>query len=382
MSDPGGIPELVYNHPDGRQRTRLEMDQWLRSEFPKIHWLRIVSNKLFGLPKTVAWDMREIVLRHWLLDEMVRRQLIVGDVLGVNATASHDDDVELRQLTQRLSVLIQVGQAVQPQHAEGIDMNNYVPPPPPVMGPPNGQQAPQQQSYPPGPPPPPGAPQMGPGGYAPPGPPAGPPMQPPAPQFTQPPAPQQFAQPPGPPAGAPNMTQGYGPPPGVPMGPPPGAPPMAAAPPGPPGPPQGAPTGGGRRGPRKAAPDAQPAAPQPMAPPVGGPPGAPQGFAPAGYAPQAPQAGVQMPPNMASGGPTGVPVPTFQAPVAPQQAAAPDPRIDQLIQLVTAQNQQIASLKNDVQLLSQATTVTLRYVYQKPGTAAVADFLRELGVPQ
>lgn len=350
MSDPGGIPELKYAHPDGRLRTRLEMEQWLRQEVPKVHWLRIIASRVFGLTKQISWDMKEIVLKHWLLDEMVRRQAIVGDQLGVNANASNDEG-EVRQFTQRLAALIQSGQAVQPQHAEGIDMSGYQPPPPPMIGgpvPPNGQQ---QMAYPPGPPQPP-QPQGPPQGYAHP---PGPPQQP---QYQQPPM-----APPGPPG--PSMAPpGYGPPPGPPMGPPPGVPQVPQQ------------TGGGRRGRKPADQAAQPA----------GPPAPPQGFAPPPFpaGPQAPVAAPQMPP------PGFAPAPTVQLP--PQQfqvpapgAASVDPginqKLEQLLSLVSQQATKQAALEKKYEMMSMMLTIIGRAMYHKQGSPDIVGFLNELQIP-
>lgn len=371
MSNSGGIPELIYNHPDGRQRTRLEMEQWLRQEIPKVHWLRIIANRVFGLEKKLSWDMREIVLKHWLLDEMVRRQYIVGDQLGINQNSSNDE-AELRQFTQRLASLIQAGQAVFPQHVEGVDMTQFQPPPPPVMGgspvPPNGQQA-----YPPGPPQPPGPP----GGYAQPQP---PPMAPPG-NYAQPPqpppAPQQAYAPPPQPQGPPG---GYAPPPpagpnmaGPPMGPPPGIPQAAPQP-----------SAGGRRGGNRKVEQAG-APQQPPAPPVG----PPAGFAPA--APPFPQQGAPAPGGFAPLPPNGqqsfqMPAPAAAPPQAPQvQQATVDPqlgaKIDQILTLVSQQATRITALEREVKMLGQLNTVLGRAMYQKPGSQDPAGFLTELGLP-
>lgn len=354
MSDSGGIPELQTSKPDGSLKTRIEMDEWLRKEVPKVHWLRIHASRTYGLPKQISFDMKEILLRHWILDEMVRRGLIIGDQLGVNTT-NYNDESENRQFTQRLFSAIQSGYAVQPQHAEGIDMNGYTPPPPPVMGPP-GAPAPGP-SYPAGPPPQqyqqPGPPQMA-GGY-----PAGPP-QPPGPP------PQQYAAPQGPPVGPP----GYAPPPaGVPVAPQQMAGPAM-------GPPVG-PQTNGRRGKRA---DAAPSAPMPATPVP--PPGAPQGFAPAGYT-QAPQG---------------------FAPPMPQQAQAPQQQeasvdvdvdltpvlqkidqlsgiVNQLVGIVNQQAQSNAAMQKKVEMLSMVCTLIGRAYYQKQGSVDAAGFLTEVGVP-
>lgn len=363
MSDSGGIPALQYKRLDGGPRTRLEMDEWLRKEVPKVHWLRLHASRTLGLPKQISWDMSEIVLRHWILDEMIRRQLIVGDLLGVNQN-SYNDESELRQFAQRLSALLQTGQAIQPQHAEGIDMNGYTPPPPPMGGVP---QQPQQSTY-QGPPSPPG----------PPGPPMGGPSYPSAP-----PGPPQFQQqPPSPPAGPP----GYAPPPaGVPMAPPPmqaGPPPMGPPAAGPP-----APTGG-RRGKRADA-------PQQMAPPTGPVPpmnpGAPQGFSPVG-APPAPGYAPQIMNNPMVPGVQGVPQglvqppQTFQQAPQPQQAPQVDlstvhTKLDQVLNHLNSLAARNAVLERNLTLLSMAVVLIGRSMFQKPGALDAAAFLTEYEVP-
>lgn len=355
MNDSGGVPELQCSHPDGRPRTRLEMDEWLRKEVPKVHWLRIHASRTLGLPKQISWDMREIVLRHWILDEMIRKQLITGYELGINPNTSNDD-VEIRQFTQRLAALIQAGQAVQPQHAEGVDMNGYTPPPPPVMG--GAPQAAPQAAYPAGPPAPPGVPMGAPGGYQ-----------------SALPGPPQFQPPPGSPAGPP----GYAPPPsGVPMAPPSMQPGPGPAPMGPPGAPPAGPPANGRRAKRGDAPQqvAPPAAP---VPPMGAQ--APQGFAPAGYAqPPAPQGFAPPMPTQQA-----VPPQTYQA--APVQQT---PQVDlssvntQLSQVLNTLNSiavRNAALEKKVEILSMMNTVLCRGIYQKAGNTDAAAFLTELGVP-
>jgi hypothetical protein len=365
MSDSGGIPELQYCHPDGVPKTRLEMDQWLRKEVPKVHWLRIHACRTLNLPKQISWGMQEIILRHWMLDEMVRRQLIIGSILGVNAT-SYNDETELRQFAQRLTAMIQAGQAVQPQQAEGIDMSGYTPPPPPVMG--GAPQQPSQPSAypsgPPGPPPPPPGVPMGPPGYQPQ---QAQPQYAPTPQAPAPMGPPGYQQPAGPPMGPPSMG-----PPGVPpAGPPPSAPPQA-------------PSAPGRRK-REVAPGAPPppAAPVPsMGPPPSGPPA---GFAPAGYsAPAAP--------------PGFGPPPAPQVQMSQPVAAAPSidvsalaQKIDQLLGVIGElrnENAHIlsanAAAAKDMKLLSMITVLLLRGVYQTPGNSEAADLLKELGyqIPQ
>ncbi len=359
MDEPSSIPALNYCHPDGTPRTRLEMEQWLRSEVPKVHWLRIIANRIFQLPKQISWDMREIVLKHWLLDEMIRQRFITGDVLGINSNDSNNES-ELRQFTQKLVALIQSGQAVQPQHSEGIDMTSFTPPPP-SMGPqPNGQpNMPSPMSMPPGPP---MAPVM----------------------------PQQYQQAPAPPMAGPS---GYGPPPGPPMS----APPMNGPPMGPPSsPPPGvaaAPTA-----PRRGRPPKDPSAhatPTPTVPQAG----------PPGYTPVAPaQPQVTMSPSTPPGF-TAVTMPavvsmpsvagTF-APLPAQVVQTPElsiksdqkaellkleQKIDQLIELNKKQSTEVASLTRKVEMTSMVATILVRSIYQKAGSPDVAVLLAELGSP-
>lgn len=338
MAEPGGIPDLSYCHIDGTPRTRLEMEQWLRSEVPKVHWLRIIANRIFHLPKQISWDMREIVLKHWLLDEMVRQRFITGDVLGINSNASNDES-ELRQFTQKLVALIQSGQAVQPQHSEGIDMTSYTtPPPPPVTSQPNGQSNMQ---------------------------PPGPPMAPSMPQFHQAPSPPMgppgYSAPPGPPMSAPPMN---GPPMGPPSSPPPGVAPAPTTP---------------RRGRPPKDPSANVSPPNTVvsSTPVGFPMAAP------------PQVSMPSIPAVNHGGfaPLPAAVPSAQT----LSAASPtaellkfEQKLDQLLILNKKQSEEITSLQRKIEIASMVTTLLVRSIYQKPGTTDAATLLTELGstVPQ
>lgn len=350
MSDSGSIPDFQYNHADGTKRTRFEMDQWLRAEVPKVHWLRLHASKTFKLPKNISWDMREIVLRHWLLDEMIRQNLISGDQLGVNTTASNDE-TELRQFIQRLASFIQSGYAVQPQHAEGIDMTSFTPPPPPV----GGISTQTYSAGPPAPPPPPGPPgvPMGPPGYQ-------PPMAPP-----------NYS----PPGYAPPMG-----PPGVPSSPPPT---MTPAPVGPPAP------GPGRRKRAEAAPSASP--PAAPVPPMGPPPGFPQptNFAPVGgFVPVGPHplGGITGTPA-ATAAMMGAQTVTLHAPAVLQPTTPVADltgvltKLDQVLNNLHSAFARISVLDKKIELLSLMNTVLCRAVYGKIGTPDVEGFLKELGVP-
>ncbi len=400
----GAIPELDYRHPDGRLLTRLEMDQEIRAKWPKIHWLRIRANTAYGLNKHACHGMTEIVLRHWTLDEMVRRGQIIGDQVGISLS-NYEDETEKRQFTQRLAAMIHAGQAITPKEGEGVDMSNMpqVPPPPvmtngqtpfapppmgpvpagyqPPAGPPGGFQPPAPPfaagPVPPGMAVPPAPPQQG---FTPAVPPQG--FNPPQPQMQQPqfqqPVPQQpqfqppqpqFQQPQMPP-----MQQGYAPPAGPP-GPPMAAPPQAGP----------APTGGRGRPKKQEAAPAQPPPPAMPVPPMG------QNFPPQQMAPQIP-----------AGIPAGMPgIPAFpaqgggfpnQAPV-PQQhievQAAPAPTIDlspisnqiaQLTNIIQAQAQAIAQLQKQVTILSMGAALTMRAAFQRQGEADMAGALKELGV--
>ena len=368
MAGPDTIPELSYQKPDGSLFSRLEMEEQTRQVWPKIHWVRLMANKIYGLPRQAAFDMKEAFIRHWVLDEMVRRGQITGDVSGVDAQ-TYNDDATSRQFIQRLQFLIQAGQAIVPKEGEGVDMSGFTPPPPPMgmMPPPNGQ--PQQMPFQPP------APQ----GFAPPMPqgmpPQGPPqMQPPmAPPQMQPPQgpPQQQYAPPMPGAGMPQMPQ-------TPVPPMPGALPPQM-------PQQAAPQAGGRRkrgGDQQAAPGQQQAAPVPPMP--SGPPGGgfqpPPQFAPPGAPPMMQQPPGAPPPQFAAP-PAGPP--QFAAPPQPQQQApqpvpvAPDPALLQKLDQVLA-NQ--ARLSADLAVVQAGICVALRATYQQPGDANLRTFLTGLGI--
>jgi hypothetical protein len=379
MAGPESIPELTYQKPDGSLFNRLEMEEQMRKVWPKIHWVRLKANKIYGLSRQAAFDMREAVIRHWTLDEMIRRGQISGDMSGVDAI-TYNDEAVTRQFIQSLQYLIQSGQAITPSEGEGIDMNNFVPPPPPMgaVPPPNGapQQQPMQFQQP--------APQ----GFPPPGMPAGMPATPPgppmAPQQMQPPPmqqPPQMMMPPGGPQYAPPMP-GTGMPqmPSTPVPPMPGSPPPQM-----PAPQQATPQGGGRRkrggGGDQPPPQAAPVPPMPGAggpqgypPPAQfGPPGAPQPMGPPGV----PQGGYAPPP-------AGPPQQQFSAPPMQQApapvAAAPDPRLDQVL----ANQQQIiagqAKLLQEWTVLQAGLATWLRATYQRPGAPDLKTTLTELGI--
>lgn len=334
MADPGTIfeiPQFEYTKPDGEKRTRLEMDQWLREQYPRPHWLRIRANKDFRLPKPISWDMKEIVLRHWILDEMVRCGLITGDVLGINASNSNDES-ELRQFTQKLSVFIQSGQAVQPQNSEGVDMSQFTPPPPPTMGAPtaNAQNSNPSSFTPPGPPGPPGPPV-----------PAGPAfVAPPPPTGSVPPT-NYPSTPPSPPSFPPQAVQ-----PPV-SAPPTGTPPVTAAP------------QEERRG-RRPKVQTQPNVP-----------------APALVSPQTPTPSPSFTP------PQFTP-PTIGA-VATSPAAVPDlgeliKKLDELSAVVKSLSKDNAILNYKLDIACLALSIVGRTVTQRPGTADVESWLKELGI--
>lgn len=354
-----GIPPLDFTKPDGSQLSRYEMDVQTREKWHKVHWLRLMAIQQYGLPKQISYDMREIVLRQWVLDEMIRRGQISGVVLGVNAQ-SHNDEAEMRQFTQKLAAFVQANQIVLPKEGEGIDMSQFTPPPPPMMGAPvpqNGQAPAPAFSPPP----------MPPGGFpaAPGAPVAAPPMA--QPQYTAPPG---FAPAPGPvapPAMPPGIPQGF---PQQPSFPPQAAP--VAAPPAPPGPPAApqpaaAPGGGRKRGPKPA--DAAPA-PVPGAspvPPMPGPMGPPAGFAPGPGVPGIPSA-----PGFVPAAPAPAPVPQG---IATSPGVDLTPVLQRLDQLQATVNAQAAELKN----ASMVITFLARVVLQKQGSVEAAELLREFG---
>jgi hypothetical protein len=336
MGSPTTIPDIVYQKPDGNLFHRIEMEQQIRDKWPKVHWLRIIATKNYGLPKNLSWDMKEIVLRHWLLDEMIRRGHATGDLVGVNAQASNEE-AEVRQFIQRLAGLISAGAALQPQQAEGIDMGNFAPPPPPMMGgtPPNGQNAPA---------------------FAPPTPSGPPMMQPPGapPGFAPvpPPVPPGFA-PPGVPANQP-PNPGFSPPPGF-------APPGVSTPP--PGP---ATTGG--RGRRKAAPDAAP----PTAAPV--PPTMPMSVVSPGVPATATFAPLPAPNNT-------VALPTVPTPVGTQMTASVD--LSPVLKALEQSRAEVDALRKELTLVSMIATLSCRALYGKQGNGDATTLLKEFGlIPQ
>lgn len=179
-----GLPELKMRKEDGSLFSRLEMEQQLREETVYARRLRAVK---IGLPNKIAQHMLPISVTHWLLDYWVHNQQVSGEVLGIRAEFSADDNKEyVQQLTQRLALFVEHGLAIVPLSGEGIDMTQFPTqpgfPPMPMQ---NGQQG-APTFAPPPPPPMPGMPMQMPQTLAP-------------PQFQQPPMapqqPQQFAPP-------------------------------------------------------------------------------------------------------------------------------------------------------------------------------------------
>lgn len=326
------LHEIPERRPDGSLFTRLEREQHLR-EFSSYDWARYATQ--MGFDKKLAFGTSGIYVLHAILDEQIKRKLIVGDKLGVRLDLVREGNEQaVNEFKMKLDLAVQQGQALaQNQQGDNPMANGFTPPPPP---PPPQQPggfpppAPAQFSPPP-PPPPPQQPQ-----YAPPGVAAAPPPPPPPPPAQA--APPQYAPPSGPAVAAP--------------------PPPPPAPPAPPVPP----TSGGKRGKRSEA-----APPPPPAPP------APPSFTP--------------PPGMAP------PPPPQQAYAPPPQAqSAPDN--SELLEHVKASRADIIELKNLVNDLRQMAAdqsvvlaLLLRQLYQKQLTSAdglsLAKTLAEcgLGVP-
>src|SRR5687767_12628994 len=128
--------DLQYQKQDGSRFTRVEMEQQIRETWSKLYTKKIRSSKDFGLDKKPAMDMPAGFLIHWMLDEMIRRGLIDGDLAGVNVN-NYTDQNEKQHLSQRVQALVQSGQALSPKQGEGFDMTQFPAPPPPPM-PPNG----------------------------------------------------------------------------------------------------------------------------------------------------------------------------------------------------------------------------------------------------
>lgn len=355
MGSPDALPELPKTKEDGTPFSRIEYETALRDSVKKIQWLRILAHRELGLPQRQAWDMTEIMVRHWIIDEQIRRGVVLGDIIGVNAQ-TYQDEGEVRQFTQRLGAFIQTGHALMPKQGEGVDMSNFTPPPGGMPMPPtNGQPQPTQYAIPPAPV---GAPTAPPGftppqpqSFVPPQPPAYVPPQPQA-QQPQPVAPpqQQTYQPPAMPPGPPGAPQGFGPPPqpGVPQ--PPQAPPTTAV----------APAAGGRRK-RGAGAEAapQPAAPVPPMQQSVPFPGQQQAQPPAPMPAQAAYA----PPQAQQGG----------ADVAQLQAEVADLR-----NIVSQMSNLLLGLGKQSTMTSMGVAILLRAKYQSPGTADIEGILREL----
>lgn len=389
----GGIPDLQLRKPDGTIYPRIEMEQQMRDLWKRVYWLRRKASIEYGLSNITSHDMKEAVLRHWVLDEMIRRGQITGNQIGVSAT-NYNEENEHRQFVQRLAALIQAGEAIMPKDGEGVDMSNLPQqPPPPVIQ--NGQNgyAQQPQFTPPAPPmmtPPVAPPNMAaPPGYAPPQPPsfaspqgvAPPPGMVPPPQgfvpqpmsqpLPQPPMPQQqnfapngFAPGMIPQQAAPSMAPPMAPQMAPQMAPPQGNPPNFA-PPGVGVPQQAMPPqliGGRGRKKQDAAPvppimQATPVPPMGMAP--GMIPAAPQGFAP-----------------------QAAPFQQAPAPV-PSQAPGVDlsplvAKIDSLTTLVANQEQMLQELYRQIEMITKASSLSLFVLYQKSGVVNLENTLREI----
>lgn len=341
MGDPSTIPTLEFTHPDGRPRTRLEMDKWIRENISKTHWIRILATRLYGLQKQYTFGMQDILLRHWLLDEMIRRGQVTGELSGLNHML-HEDEAEVRQFTQRLGHLIRTNQAIHPEAEEGIDMNHFTPPPPPIIG--NSQQTTQ-------------APQA--------------PAMPFAPQAPQPPQPPQMLIPQAPP---------------MPQAQTPSIPTVTAAP---------MPTTPRTR--RKATGESPPAAPVPGMPPSGF---MPSSF-PQNVPSEQPNTAVTVGTVIPSGGHVPLPIggtsgfslmhsQDSSAKESVQQPVDLAPLVDAIDKLsnrlvdmqraLDAQSNKVIELQRTQELQSITITALSRAAFNKPGSSNMIDFLVELGL--
>ena len=382
--DVNSFDPQTLRHADGSLFSRIEAEQWFRHHLERLEW-RLLARRRYGLEHKHIFDALHITALHMLLDAMVARGELAGEVLGVQPGVDSEGP-ELEKFKQRLAAFIASGQAMIPEEGDGIDMtdiNKFNPPP---VGMPNGIPGAPQQGFAPGAAPPgvqgqfPQVPSFpAPPGMAPPGMP--PQMAPQMPQQMQPQAPQQMPQQMQP-------LQGFTPqpqPPGMPQ--PPAGFPAPGAPQ--PGYPAGYPAQGmlpqmpqGMPGPQFAqAPGAPPAQPQQMQLPVQPQAQQPQGQ-PAAEAPRGrrsrkndSQAAAQPPQTQAA--PQGIPQQQPQFAQAPQQFAqppqgipqgmavqpfsvvqpspapqpqqptlsiAPDPRIDQLLAVVSSLAQRVAAM--------------------------------------
>src|ERR1051325_3663662 len=113
-----------YLRPDGSAYlTRVEMENVIRTVWKTVHARRLKAIKPYDFDRKIAYDVRPILVLHYILDEMVRRGQIHGDQIGVGATTENDQ--EFKEFTVKLAQFVQSGQAIQPTEGEGINMSDF-----------------------------------------------------------------------------------------------------------------------------------------------------------------------------------------------------------------------------------------------------------------
>ena len=139
--------KLIAPKSDGTPiTTRPEMEQRLNDVAPTVHQKRLQAIHL-GLDTRVALDMKPVTVRHWVLDELIRKKVIQGEILDISSDLGADHIPEhFQQFLQKLGLFIEKGWALDPLPGE-VPMSNQLVPPPPVPGQPpappsDGQNAP------------------------------------------------------------------------------------------------------------------------------------------------------------------------------------------------------------------------------------------------
>jgi hypothetical protein len=349
--------------PDGSAMTRLEAEHTIRTSLGTVHHMRHLASRDFGLDKKLMFLIKPVSVIHWILDEMVRRKLIIGEEIGVKPELESDPNY-FNTFQQKIAAFVQSNQAMMPKEGEGVnmsDINNMMPPGAPPQ---NGHP---QTGFAPPPPPPPmfqsGAPT--------------PNVPPPPPQTgfgAAPPTQQSFGPPTGMPQqfGPPNQTQQTQPA----FPPAPGGQPSHVPPPPPPVPAQ-------TRTPRATRKSNDLDKTVVAAPPAS-----------SGFGQQFGAPGANMP--MSSPLPASVnQVPVNMTPTMPTPMGAPaqDPRIDQLQQQIASLSkiveQQSTMLSQILQLsknVDMACSIVTRVYYQqnlptRPEQLGCEVTFKDIGLP-
>lgn len=119
--------QLGFADQNGQKLQRIQMEQQIREKFPAaLRWAVLAIG--YGMDQSHALLAPPVFTLHWLLDEMVRRQQLDGDVFGLPPEA-HLNAPMMTHFTQQLDVAIQTGQAMSPAMGEGVDMSKPAAPP-------------------------------------------------------------------------------------------------------------------------------------------------------------------------------------------------------------------------------------------------------------